>query len=236
MTDFELEVMNNLNIETVSKSILSETSKWGFKQSDYLKLINALMDLSLNKSENEKHLSKETSTKSKTKLILPLYTDNTIIRLFNREKDHNVVNGWLDEEMGKWFLISRSHSTDKSFNQLLEDESNIFGLITLKDSTPIGLMAFLDWDKTQHKAEMRKLIGSEEYRKKGYAKEATQSWIQYGVNNLGLKKIYLHTIENNIRNVTLNKELGFQIEGILRKECNINNEYYDLLRMAYIVD
>lgn len=234
MTDFELEVMKNLNIETVSKSIISETSKWGFKQSDFLKLINALMDLSLNKPDNQIQQTKNNT--DKTKLILPLNTENTIIRLFNKEKDFEIVNSWLDEEMGKWFLLSRSHSTDKSFSQLLEDDSNIFGLITLKDSTPIGLMAFLDWDKKQYKAEMRKLIGSEEYRKKGYAKEATQSWIQYGVNNLGLKKIYLHTIENNIRNVTLNKELGFQVEGILRKECNINNEYYDLLRMAYIVD
>lgn len=234
MTDFELEVMNNLNIETVSKSIISETSKWGFKQSDYLKLVNALMDLSLNKPANDLQPTKNNTPK--TKLILPLYTENTIIRLFNKEKDYITISNWLDEEMGKWFLLSRSHSTDKSFNQLIEDDRNIFGLITLKDSTPIGLMAFLDWDKTQNKAEMRKLIGSEEYRKKGYAKEATQTWIQYGVNNLGLKKIYLHTIENNIRNVTLNKELGFQIEGILRKECNINDEYYDLLRMAYIVD
>ncbi|QQS35368.1 MAG: GNAT family N-acetyltransferase [Ignavibacteriales bacterium] len=234
MTDFELEVMNNLNIETVSKSIISETSKWDFKQSDYIKLINALMDLSLNKSGNELQPAKNNIPG--TKLILPLYTENTIIRLFNKEKDFEIVNSWLDEEMGKWFLLSRSHSTDKSFKQLIEDDRNIFGLITLKDSTPIGLMAFLDWDKKQNKAEMRKLIGSEEYRKKGYAKEATQTWIQYGVNNLGLKKIYLHTIENNIRNVTLNKELGFQVEGILRKECNINNEYYDLLRMAYIVD
>jgi RimJ/RimL family protein N-acetyltransferase len=43
-------------------------------------------------------------------------------------------------------------------------------------------------------------------------------------------------IENNIRNVTLNKELGFQIEGILRKEIIIDSVYHDVLRMAYIVD
>jgi RimJ/RimL family protein N-acetyltransferase len=236
MNDFELEVMNNLNIETVSKSIIDETSKWGFKQTDYIKLINALMDLSLNKPEVEKKVNKTSETQNKSKLSLPLSTENIIIRLFDNEKDFKIAERWLEEEFGKWFLLSRSHSTDKSFNQLISDNRNIFGLITLKDLTPIGLMAYLDTDKKQNKAEMRKLIGIEEYRKKGYAKEATQIWLQYGVQNIGLKKIYLHTIENNIRNVTLNKELGFQIEGILRKECFINNEYFDLLRMAYIVD
>ena len=97
-------------------------------------------------------------------------------------------------------------------------------------------MGYLDYDTNQHKAEMRKLIGEDEHRGKGHAKEATNLWIQYGINNLGLKKIFLNTIENNIRNVTLNKELGFQIEGILRKECFIDNKYYDLLRMGLIAE
>lgn len=236
MNDFELEVMNNLTVETVSQSIINETSKWGFKQSDYLKLINDLMDLSLNKPSAIQYKEKLSTTTNEQKLSLPLTSENIFIRIFKKETDLAVVNQWLEEESGKWFLLSRSHSTDKSFKQLITDDRNIFGLITLKDSTPIGLLAYLDCDKKQNKAEMRKLIGKEEYRKKGYAKEATQIWLQYGVQNLGLKKIYLHTIENNIRNVTLNKELGFQVEGILRKECFINNEYYDLLRMAYIVD
>jgi len=61
-------------------------------------------------------------------------------------------------------------------------------------------------------------------------------WIKYGINNLGLNKIYLDTVENNIRNVGLNKELGFHIEGVLRKEIFIDNKYYDVLRMAYIVE
>lgn len=236
MNDFELEIINNLNVETVSQSIINETSKWGFKQSDYLKLVNDLMDLSLNKPPVKLNKEKLSSTDVEHKLSLPLTSENILIRMFDKKTDLSIVQHWLEEELGKWFLLSRSHSTDKSFNQLIEDDRNIFGLITLKDSTPIGLLAYLDCDKKQNKAEMRKLIGKEDYRKKGYAKEATQIWLQYGVQNLGLKKIYLHTIENNIRNVTLNKELGFQVEGILRKECFINNEYYDLLRMAYIVD
>lgn len=236
MTDFELDVMNNLTVETVSSTIINETAKWGFKQADYLKLVNALMDLSLNKPPTNNPGINPENKYNAQELTLPISSANVNIRLFDKQTDYNIVEQWLEEEFGRWFLLSRSHSNDLSFLQLIEGERNIFGLITLKNSTPIGLMAYLDWDKKQHKSEMRKLIGVEEFRRKGLAKEATNIWIQYGVQNLKLKKIYLHTIENNIRNVTLNKELGFQIEGILRRECFINDEYYDLLRMAYIVE
>ena len=237
MNDYELKVMNNITIETVTKGIIDETSKWDFKPADYITLVNALLDLSLNKplvKPQNGQLPPE--TKPLGNIDFPLVGEQVRINKFDKEKDFKIAKKWLDDSFGRWFLLSRSYSRDTTFTELIEDERNILGLICLDDSTPIGLMGYLDYDTNQHKAEMRKLIGEDEHRGKGHAKEATNLWIQYGINNLGLKKIFLNTIENNIRNVTLNKELGFQIEGILRKECFIDNKYYDLLRMGLIAE
>ena len=236
MTDFELKILDDIKIETFMKSIVQETSKWDFKNADYIRLVNALLDLSLNKPLPDFSAAKNIERGERIKINLPLEGNQVKIRLFNKETDYDIVQSWLEDEIGRWFLLSKSYSKATSLNDLIEDERNILGLITLSDLTPIGMMSYLDFDEFHHKAEMRKLIGNEDYREKGFAKEATRLWIQYGINKLGLKKIYLNTIENNIRNVTLNKELGFQIEGILRKECLIDNKYYDLLRMALIVD
>lgn len=236
MTDFESRMMNNITVETVTKTIVSETAKWGFKPADYITLVNALMDLSLGKS-NEKLPVIGVDSKSKQQVLnLPIKGDQINIRLFERDADYSVVQRWLNDEAGRWFLLSRSYTRDTTLNQLIEDERNILGIITLPDSKPIGLMGFLDFDTIHHKAELRKLIGETEYREKGYAKEATMLWLQYGKTFLKLKKIYLNTIEKNIRNITLNKELGFQVEGILRQECFIDGEYYDLLRMGLTND
>jgi len=49
MTDFEMKVMNDLTIETITKGLVEETSKWEFKTADYITLANALLDYSLNK-------------------------------------------------------------------------------------------------------------------------------------------------------------------------------------------
>ena len=233
MNDFESKVRNDITVEAVLKSIIKETSKWGFRHADYLKLVNALLDLSLNKTHTINPVEKAGIKKS-TRMDLPLSGDNINIRLF--KEDFDLLEKWLEDDYGRWFLLSRSYSRDKTLKELIEDERNLLGIIFLKDSTPIGVMGYLDYDKYNHKAEMRKLIGEEKYREKGFAKEATELWIKYGICNLGLNKIYLNTIENNIRNVTLNKELGFEIEGILRNECFIDGNYYNLLRMSLIVE
>ena len=236
MNDFEIKMRDSITVEAISKTILNETSKWGFKPSDYISLVNGLLDLSLIKSTKNESKEKNEEKSKRGKLDFPLLGKQIQVRLFDKDTDYKIVQGWLKDEAGRWFLLSRSSSSGKTLQQLLEDERNIFGIISLADSTPIGLMGFLNYDQNNHKVEMRKLIGEEIHRGKGYAKEATMLWIRYGINNLGLKKIYLNAIENNIRNVTLNKELGFQIEGILRKEFVINNEYYDVIRMGYIVE
>ena len=236
MNDFEMKLKDDITVKTVSKAIVNETSKWDFKRADYISLVNDLLDQSLIKSTKTASKDKTEEKTAHVKLDFPLHGKKIQIRLFDNSGDYKIVHDWLKDDSGRWFLLSRSSSSDKTLLQIFEDKRNIFGIISLPDATPIGLMGFLNYDQNNYKAEMRKLIGEETHREKGYAKEASKLWIEYGINNLGLKKIYLNTIENNIRNVTLNKELGFQIEGILRKEIIIDSEYYDVLRMAYIVD
>ena len=236
MNDFEINVMNQITIDTLTHYIINETEKWHLNPADYITLVNALMDQSLKKTPSIKKETENKNYRKTSELNLPLKGEHIDIKLFDEAADKEVVKKWLSDEIGRWFLLSRSYTRDTTLNQLLADERNILGIITVDSTKPIGLMGFLDLDNVHGKAEMRKLIGEKEYREKGLAKEATQLWINYGINNLNLKKIYVNTIENNIRNVTLNKELGFQIEGILRKECKVDNKYYDLLRMALIVD
>lgn len=235
MNDYEIKIKDDITVNTISKAIVNETAKLGFKRADYISLVNDLLDVSISNSSAESKAKSESGIIN-TRLKFPIRGEQIQLRLFDMKKDFEVVQEWLNDNTGRWFLLDRSSYRDKTLLQIFEDEKNIFGIITLPDKSPIGLMAFLDYDQVNRKAEMRKLIGEKIHREKGYAKEATTLWIHYGIRNLSLKKIYLNTIENNIRNVALNKELGFQIEGLLRKEFLINNEYYDVLRMAYIVE
>ncbi|OPZ80066.1 MAG: hypothetical protein BWY77_01251 [bacterium ADurb.Bin431] len=62
--------------------------------------------------------------------------------------------------------------------------------------------------------------------------ERAHAQLAHGLFGLGLKKIYLNTINTNIRNIRLNQELGFTIEGILHNEVMIDGVYKDVLRMS----
>ncbi|RJP60196.1 MAG: GNAT family protein [Melioribacteraceae bacterium] len=229
------KLVNDISIEVISKSIIKEANEIGFQRGDYIKLANLFLDSALNIEVNN-NSSKETGYNIKAKVKLPLTSTNLKIREFIKKEDSEKLKQWMEDEIGRYFILTRATSRVYNVDRLIEDDRHVLGIITLKDDTPIGLLAFLDYDKDQNKAELRKLIGEPAHRSKGYGKEATKLWIQYGISNLGLHKIYLNTLQTNVRNIRLNEELGFRVEGILRNECFIDGKYHDLLRMGLVVE
>ncbi|HSD52135.1 MAG TPA: GNAT family N-acetyltransferase, partial [Candidatus Methylomirabilis sp.] len=214
-------------IEAVARSLYKETNRYGFRQGDYLRLVNQLLDLSMRNADADPEVRRhQVVYGSPTPLRLPLEREDIRIREFDVSSDKTLFEKWIADNHGRYFLLSSMTAKTPDADQVIESEDNILGVITLSDATPIGMMAFLDYDRSQRKAELRKLIGEAEYRGRGFAKKATQLWIHYGIAGLGLKKICLNTLDTNFRNIRLNEELGFRVEGILRKECYFDGEYH----------
>lgn len=230
------KLVNEISIEVISKSIIKETNEIGFNRSDYIKLANLFLDSALTSNANDTSSESKLDYDPNSKVKLPLHGERIMIREFNKKKDSDKLKEWFEDEVGRYFILTRATSRIYDVERLIEDDRQVLGIITSTDKTPIGLLAFLDYDKEQKKAELRKLIGDPAYRAKGLGKEATKLWIQYGISNLGLHKIYLNTLQTNVRNIRLNEELGFKVEGILRDECFIDGKYNDLLRMSLVVD
>jgi RimJ/RimL family protein N-acetyltransferase len=109
---------------------------------------------------------------------------------------------------------------------------NHLGIIAMPDGKPVGAMAYLDHSSTQQRAELRKLIGDPAYRGRGLAEEATRLWVNYGFQGLGLKKIFVSTLQTQVANIKLNEKIGFQVEGLLRNEVLIDGRRHDVLRMG----
>ncbi len=235
-------------IEILARSFFREGLLYGFQLLDYVRFVNMLLENSMDnnwdapslttKENEEEKRSAEDDKCMHSKLSfsqLPLNGKRIKIRAFEKTWDMEMLEKWLEDKNGRHFLMSRSTAQETSLNNLIETESNIFGVVTLPDNTPIGLVAFLNHDVLQKKTELRKLIGDPMMRGKGFAKEATKLWIQYGIIKLGLKKIYLNTLDTNIRNIKLNEELGFKMEGILRNEVFFDDKNHDVLRMGLCV-
>ena len=201
-------------IKTIAASFLKQAQKYGFSLNDYIRFTNYLLDEAMRITGVHNKTEEKICYHSQTQKQFPIETERLLIRKVQK-KDLPLIKEWLEDEEGRYFLLSRLVQPQETIEDIFESEYNILGLITLKDKTPIGLIAYLNIDEYTKKAELRKLIGEKKQRGKGYGNEATKAWIEYGFFTLGLEKIYLTTINTDIKNIRINESLGFKVEGLL---------------------
>ena len=225
-------------IHALARSIFKDASSYGFRQVDIIRLVNELMDLCTSGTESSKsdpappieyHVDQDNSP-----LQLPLIGEQVKIRAFRADNDEKLLEKWLPDKYGRYFVLSCATAQTISVDTLTKSPGNHLGIITLHDDFPIGAMAYLDHNKSQKRAELRKLIGHVNSRGRGLAEEATRLWVRYGMQTLGLEKIYVSTLQTHISNIKLNEDIGFRVEGLLRNEVLIDGQRRDVLRMGIL--
>ncbi len=221
-------------IQAFARTISQEAKKYGFGELDVVRLINALMDLTSNEGATTAGHAQDRIIDPQSLRVdeFPLTSARLRIRLADSSVDREMIEHWIDGKYGQYFLLSCATAQRHEVSNLLDDPRNQIGIINLASGKPIGAVAFLDIDILQRRAELRKLIGDDSERGKGYAEEATALWVAYGHEQLGLEKIYLSTLQTHLRNIRLNESIGFRTEGVLRNEILLGNERHDVLRMG----
>ncbi len=229
-------VIRQKTVDALAKGLFEEASKYGLQQPEIIRFVNTLLQLSMQDNEAAKTTPLPLATKTPARNEHPLVSKELSIRPCCAEQDKKLIQTWLEDPDGQDFLRHRLTARSISIEQLLDEKEHRLGIIMLAENsglhTPVGCVAFLDYDRQQQKAELRKLIGAPEMRGRGFAKRATRLWINYGLQELGLKKIYLNTLSNNIRNIRINEDLGFSVEGILRNEVFLEGKHHDIIRMG----
>ena len=224
-------------LELLARSIYKESTAYGFKHADYLRLVNYILDATMENGAQEtivKIKSEPSPTPYVIEKSLPLIGEQVKIREYNSETDLPLLEEWVNDKYGRYFLLSCQSTSSPVIGDMLANKSNLIGIITSSENVPVGIIAYLDVNNYQRKAELRKMIGDEKYRGKGLAREATQMWVNYGFSSLKLNKIYLNTLNSNLRNIKLNEDVGFKVEGILRDEVYYDGNYHDVLRMGLV--
>lgn len=238
-------------VEALARGLYQEASKYGLQQPEIIRFVNILLQLSMQQELNGR--VQETPSAPAPNGVpssapclspaAPLQDQALTIRRCMPDVDRPLLETWLEDALGQQFLRYRLSDKIISLDELLDESRHLLGIVVPNEihternydsqpAQPIGCVAFLDFDQTHQKAELRKLIGVPAMRNKGYGKRATRLWINYGLQTLQLKKIYLNTLSNNIRNIRINEELGFSVEGILRNEVFLDGRHHDIIRMG----
>ena len=224
-------------LEAVARSFHAEATHYGFGMGDIVRFVNVLLETAMNDGQVRPGATAPTRPAEgpRDRGTLPLVSQRLAIRALGPCRDRAVIARWLDDPSGRHFLLSRAAGHRLTPDALWETDTHRCGMVTDRDDRPLGLVAFLNHDPDARRAELRKLIGEPSQRGRGLGKEATRLWIAYGVQALGLKKIVLNTLETNLRNIRINEELGFQVEGVFRNEVFFDGTWHDVIRMGCLV-
>lgn len=102
------------------------------------------------------------------------------------------------------------------------------------DDKKIGCVYIQNIDYINKKGEYGIFIGEEEYLGGGRGREAAELIVGYAFDKLGLHKVYLRVLSDNIRAIKSYEGAGFEKEGIFNDDVCIDGNFHDVIYMAKI--
>ena len=220
-----------ITVEAAARSFYKQAVGYGFTLSDFVRFTNTLLGIAMTPRDPEAVLSEGPRSERTRYRDFPLIGERVSIRRFGEPDDRALLEGWVADADGRFFLLSTASGQALHLDDLLLRAHRLVGIVMF-EGRPIGCVAYLDHRLDQRRAELRKIIGERGLRGRGLGHEASRLWVGYGLGALALKKIYLNTLSTHIGNIKINEQLGFQVEGILRNEVLIDGVYRDVLRMG----
>ena len=146
------------------------------------------------------------------------------------EKDAPFMLEWMhDKEITAGFQRPFSQATLEtvlSFIQNSFDEENQnFAFVNAEDEY-LGTISLKHISHVNDKAEYA-VVARKCAQGTGAAKKATEELIQYAFTELGLHKVYLSVLEENVRAQKFYEKCGFIKEGLEVDAVNINWVYHN---------
>lgn len=88
----------------------------------------------------------------------------------------------------------------------------------------------IDW--VHRNAELHIFLAEEKHRGKGYGSAAIELLIKHAFEDLGLMRIYLHTLASNSAAIKSYERCGFSLEGRLKRHAFKKGTFEDMLVMG----
>lgn len=121
----------------------------------------------------------------------------------------------------------------KLYLKKVEKNPILFWAIVVRSGKHIGNIKIDPINYRNRVGEYGILMGDRTEWRKGYAKEATLTIINYCFSgNENLRKITLGVVEDNITAVKLYEDIGFEIEGRYKNHAYHDSKWCNVLRMA----
>lgn len=169
------------------------------------------------------------------RLILLKLDPKKMIEIFELNDDEKIkeILGITDEEE---FARQKkiNHYGYESYNRKILS----FKIVEKQSGKKIGNISFHTWNPQHHRAEVGYDLFLEEFKRKGYMKEALGRIIEFGFEELDLNRIEALIDDANTPSKKLLEHYGFSKEGITRGHYLVDGVFedsvlYSLLKSEY---
>lgn len=148
---------------------------------------------------------------------------------------YNIVGGETDFLSFGKNDFKKDLTVYEGYLEATRGEANSIILLAEMNNKLVGIASINSSPKTRfsHVGEFGIVI-AQQYCGLGLGKEIIEYIIEWATSNGITKKISLVTSENNYRAMELYKKVGFEVEGILKKDNYVNGVYGNTIIMGRI--
>ncbi len=148
------------------------------------------------------------------------------------EKDAEGMLDWMhDSDINRYFRFDAANMTkDKALAYIVNanaSESDVHYAIINDNDEYLGTISLKNIDYENSKAEYA-ISTRKKAHGTGCAMEATKEILRIAFEELGLEKVYLNVLSDNMRANKFYQKVGFVYEGEFRNDLKIKDRFHNL--------
>ena len=152
-------------------------------------------------------------------------------------EDTNDIVKWRNSEAVRKYFIYQEDFTEEGHMNWLETKVNTgeavqFMIVERGTDRAIGSVFLRDIDRKNKKAEYGIFIGDDSKMGLGIGTQTARLMIEYAFGQEKLHRLYLRVFADNDRAISSYKKAGFVVEGLLKDDVFVRNQYRDIVWMA----
>lgn len=157
------------------------------------------------------------------------------------DADTDLIVLWRNKDSVRKNFLYRSDFTAEIHKHWLETKvaagevvQFIIEILSKNSGIPVGSVYLRDIDYENSCAEFGIFIGEDSARGKGVGTESAKMVLDYAHNKLGLHRIFLRLVADNVAAYKAYRKAGFVMEGIFRDMKKIEGKFVDIMFMSSI--
>ena len=138
---------------------------------------------------------------------------------------------WLQEPAIRDSFYPRFPDTEEELSRYVRTPTRSYFAISHGNEL-VGIIGAEQLDGESAKLEMRKLVGDPRMHGRGIGKLATFLFLYHTFEIRKFRKVFIYSMDVNVRNLNLNSRFGFELEGVFFENARVQDTWRDVVRMS----